>query len=219
MDSAVHGADSSSASVNFRFVIRKTEWASTGILSVYPEEGPSFLVRAAYLSPECAYALEGVPVALTDSLAESLLSSARVFLAERAALAYLARAEHCRSLLSVKLSKKGYTRDESEPALAYLASCGYLDDARYAEAWLRSRVNRVGEGRRKLLAGLLTRGVSRDVAEQALRSLFAEADERDLCHKALNKLERLGKSDEQIRVSLIRKGFAMKTIEECREKR
>jgi regulatory protein len=220
MDSAVLAEDSSSASVNLQLTIQKTEWASAGILKVYPEEGPSFLVRVDYLSAACLTFLEyHPPVALPEDEAAELLGSARIFLAERAALSYLARAEQCRFNLSVKLSKKGYSGAEVSRALDYLESAGYLDDLRFAEAWLRNRSIHQSEGRRKLLAGLMSRGISMKTASCALDSYFMVANESLLCEKAISKLIKTGKSGDTLRGALARKGFSGRTIAECMKKR
>lgn len=150
-----------------------------------------------------------------DEAADSLYAAARAFLAERAGLAYLSRAEHCRYQLSVKLSKKGYSRAETDEALDFLASEGSLDDARFASAWLRNRLIGRAEGRARLLAALQSRGVDRSVAESALRAHFEDTDERALCLRAMEKLERTGRTGEKMLQSLQRKGFSKKIISEC----
>ncbi len=206
--------DSSSASANQAFVVRKTEWASAGILRIHTAEGPSFLVREEALDrrglalPESGERLEG-------SAAESLYAAARAFLAERAGLAYLSRAEHSRYQLSLKLAKKGYSRVEADEALDVLADAGYLDDARFASAWIRNRLIGRSEGRALLLAGLSARGVDRSVADRALEEQFRDDDERALCLRAMAKLARLGRTGERMRISLQRKGFSKKLISEC----
>lgn len=214
MDSAVHAADSSSASANTAFAVASTEWASAGILRIQTAGGPSFLVR------ESALALRGLdpPQAgdLVDSDgAASFYSAARAFLAERAALAYLSRAEECEASLSRKLQKKGYTVAEIREAFDVLREEGSLSDARYASAWLRNRAIGRAEGKAKLLASLLTRGIDRRIAEDALATHFVDVDERELCLKAIAKLERLGKSGDALVASLSRRGFSGKLIRDC----
>jgi len=218
MVSAVHAEDSSSASANLP-AIRQTEWASAGILKIYPAEGPFFCVRDAYLSPECLEFLahaEGTPV--PEELTAGLIRAARSYLAERVAMGYLARSEYSRRQLELRLERKGYTALEAGMALSYLAAEKKLDDGRYASAWLRSRIIHQSEGRRKLLAGLFARGISSSDAERALESFFVDTDERQLCRKAAEKLVRLGKSEEKLYAALIRKGFSGKTVSETIKK-
>ena len=229
MDSVVHAEDSSSASANLQVSIHKTEWASAAILKVWPEEGPSFLVRMAYLdgaSVSLREALESSSRALSLSAdrpvirlseddSETLLTAAQTFLAERAALAYLARAEQCRFQLALKLRNKGYPLSSVNMALAYLESAGSLDDSRFAEAWLRTHSIHQSEGRRKLLAGLAAKGIDSKTASAALDAYFGTVTEGELCKKAMEKLVRMGKNDDKLVIALARKGFSRKTIEDC----
>jgi regulatory protein len=205
----VLAADSSSASAN-TLTIQKTEWASVGILKVCPAEGPSFFVREEYL-PFAAETLEPGRV-LTPEEADSLLSSGRVYLAEREAMAYLARSEHSRFMLVAKLVKKGFTAADYAPALDYLEAKGYLDDSRFAEAWLRSRSIHTHEGRIKLLAGLQSRGVFSDVARNAVDEYYRDHDESEACRAMAAKLLNQGRTTEKTMASLVRRGFSLRLI-------
>jgi regulatory protein len=214
MVSVVLAADSSSASAN-RFTIQKTEWASAGVLKVYTAEGPSFFVREEYLAGD----VPSPGVTLADDRAEALVAAGRTFLAERAAMEYLSRAEHSRFLLAQKLGKKGFSRGESASALDYLESRGYLDDARFATAWLRSRSIHKTEGRLKLSAGLASRGIGIEIAKQALDEYCAEHDEAASCEKLAEKLLKQGKSGEKLALSLVRRGFSVKLVRSVLEKK
>ena len=239
MVSAVLAEDSSSASAN-SLAIRHIERASVGILKVYPAEGPFFYVRDGYCSAECLEFLDrcegsgvvagelgtgcepGVGgeqgIQASEEIAQGLFFAARAWLAERAAMAYLARAEYCRKQLEDRLARKGFSRDESAVALSFLEGERKLDDSRFAAAWLRARLIHQSEGRRKLLAGLRAHGVSSAVAEGALGEFFVDADERALCEKAAEKLVRLGKTSEKLYAALIRKGFSAKLAGEMTKK-
>lgn len=84
-----------------------------------------------------------------------------------AAMNYLARREHSRQELTRKLSKKDFSRDEIDVALDKLEHDGLLDNARFAEAYTRSRVNK-GFGPVRIRQELHERGVSDELAEQML---------------------------------------------------
>ncbi len=225
--------DSSSASANL-LVIRRIERASTGVFKIHPAEGPFFYVRDAYLSAEALAAIADIGTAgplvpdaddtgsrgriVPESASEGIILASRAWLAERTAMGYLSRSEYCRRQLEERLSRKGFSRDEAAMALDVLESAQKLSDERYASAWLRSRVIHQSEGKRKLLAGLLSRGVRSCDAERALEGFFVDADERALCERAAAKLRRLGKTEEKIRTSLIRKGFSGKLAMEMAKK-
>jgi len=216
MDSVAHAEDSSSANADFSVRIDKIEGTSAGVLKVYLADGPSFFVRDAYLASFPPSLLESGAV-LDEEAAGALLHAARVYLAERAAMEYLSRAEHTRFGLAVKLqgSKKGYVQPEVSPALDWLEEQGLLDDRRFASAWLRNRSIHQSEGRQKLLAGLVSRGVDQGDARKALEDYFDTADERALCMKAAEKLKRTGKAPEKMLPALTRKGFPSKMIVDC----
>ncbi|HID82102.1 MAG TPA: regulatory protein RecX [Chromatiales bacterium] len=84
-----------------------------------------------------------------------------------AAMNYLARREHSRQELIRKLSKKDFSQDEIETALDGLEQDGLLDDARFAEAYTRARVNK-GFGPVRIRQELNDRGVSSELTEQML---------------------------------------------------
>lgn len=213
--SAVLAEDSSSASANRTIFIRATEWASAGILKVSPAEGPSFFVRCEDIPDALTAALVSVTdegLCLEGEAAESVDHARQIYAAERDAMAFLARAEHTRQRLSLKLRKKQHGDRSIERALDRLEISGCLSDSRFAELWLRSRTNRRAEGQGKLLAGLLARGVSGSIAREALSALFAETDERELCRAAIEKLTRTGKTGDKLTSALLRKGFSLSMI-------
>jgi regulatory protein len=210
MDSAVRAEDSSSASANIQLVIRETEWASAGVIRITPAEGPSFFARLERISALVELLLPGNT--LEGDPMDALLFESRVFLAEHAAMAYLARAEQSRRGLTLKLQKKGFPPREMTVALDWLENRSYLDDQRFASAWLRTRGGRQAEGPDRLLGELLKRGISRDIAHRAVKEHFVERDEALLCAQAGEKLKRLGKEGKKLEDSLSRKGFSPRII-------
>jgi regulatory protein len=217
MDSAVRAEDSSSASANLQVSIQKTEWASAEILKVFLEEGPSLYTRPEYLSPSLADLVVSLtsqdgrnPLSEEDS--DRVLFAGRVFVAERKALDYLARAEHSRYLLSMKLRGKGFLEPEIHPALDYLERERAVDDRRFADAWLRNRTIHHCEGRILLLAHLRERGVDARIASEAISAFFSEHDEAAFCEKARVKMAKIGKMPEKIEKALVQKGFSRKII-------
>ncbi len=87
--------------------------------------------------------------------------------ARDAALRLLARREHTRRELAQKLARRGFAPDEVEPALEALADEGLLDETRFAEVFVRSRVER-GQGPVRIAQELRQRGVPDEVIDPAL---------------------------------------------------
>ena len=85
----------------------------------------------------------------------------------RRALGLLARREHSRAELLAKLVRSGHGRDEAERAVENLGNRGLVSDSRFAEAFIRSRVER-GGGPLRIRRDLEARGVAPSIVEGLL---------------------------------------------------
>lgn len=103
-----------------------------------------------------------------------------------------------RAELAGKLTKRGYPDDVSDRVLDRLAQVGLVDDADFAEQWIRSRRVNAGKGKRALAAELRTKGVSGDVITAALAGIDASAERERAEQLVRDKLrrERLGDDDD-----------------------
>lgn len=101
-----------------------------------------------------------------------------------AAVRLLARRDHSRLELRRKLRTRGHQPEAVEQALTRLGEYGYQSDARFAESFVRSRVDR-GQGRLKIVAALRERGID-DGTASALLDL-GEPEWRRLATAALRK--------------------------------
>lgn len=174
-------------------------------ITLYPES--VFFIRELYLNNVIPDTIqEGV--VLSESQFADVLQAASAYAAECAASRLLERSEQCRAGLRCKLQRKGFEQSVAEKALDYLESAGFLSDLRFASAWLRNRIISVPESPMKFAAELQKRGISRNVAEQAIEELLALASEEQLFERALAKCRRKGFSAEKIIRSLMRHGFS-----------
>ena len=85
----------------------------------------------------------------------------------RRALGLLARRDHSRAELLAKLVRSGHERAEAEHAVEDLARQGLVSDSRFAEAFVRSRIER-GGGPLRIRRDLEARGVERSTVERLL---------------------------------------------------
>ena len=92
--------------------------------------------------------------------------------ARKKAMDYLARREHGRAELLRKLEKSGFDPDISKDAIAALVDDGLQSDERFAEAFVRSRINQ-GKGPQVIRADLRQRGLTSSLIDVALE----DADE------------------------------------------
>ena len=84
-----------------------------------------------------------------------------------AAMDLLARREHSRVELKRKLGNRHFDQDVVDEVLAALADEGLLDDARYAEAFVRSRIGR-GQGPQRIRMELRERGVDEAMIDEVI---------------------------------------------------
>ena len=199
------------ASENLHILIESVEEVSGGCVKVIPAKGPSFFLRLSYLTsitPEQVYAGQS----FCNEKADELILASFAFLAEREALNYLNRREHSRFLLSQKLQKKGHSIEAIQQAFDYLESKNYLSDRRFAISWLRNRRITKSEGRTKLFQHLLARGISKQIAENALDEFYEEFSEFTMLEKAYAKCLRQNLSQEKLEKKLISWGFSYSLI-------
>jgi regulatory protein len=90
---------------------------------------------------------------------------------EKVAVGLLARREHSAFELQRKLSQRGFDSLVIDDVISRLAEQGWQSDARYAEAYVRMRVER-GYGLQSIRAELGQRGVARAV----IQTVLEEAD-------------------------------------------
>ncbi|MBY5990559.1 regulatory protein RecX [Ferrimonas balearica] len=84
-----------------------------------------------------------------------------------AAVGLLSRRDHSREELRQKLRSRGFVASEIEQALSRADDWGYLDDARFAEGFVRYRSAR-GMGPIRLANELRERGVASDIIKAAI---------------------------------------------------
>lgn len=93
------------------------------------------------------------------------------------ASARCARKEYCRSEMQMKLRQHGATADEAEAAVERLEREGFIDDLRYARAFVSDKFRFEHWGRVKMRYALLRKGVSDCDIDEAFTAI-AEADYR-----------------------------------------
>ena len=153
---------------------------------------------------------------MDESILADLESASESYRCRRKALDLLARSEQCRRGLAVKLSKKGFSREAVSSALDRLVSAGFLDDRRFAEAWVRSRLRSRPEGPSRLRGALMSRGIGGSVAREAVETVLEELGDdeaEEAMERAWDKLSRRsGITDEKLLAALVRRGFQVSRV-------
>lgn len=81
-----------------------------------------------------------------------------------------------RSELAGNMTKRGYAEDVVASVLGRLTAVGLIDDADFADQWVRSRRTHAGKGKRALASELRAKGVDDDVIAAALEGIDAGAE-------------------------------------------
>ncbi|MEM7355628.1 MAG: regulatory protein RecX [Acidobacteriota bacterium] len=137
------------------------------------------------------------------------------------AIGFLSRRSHFERELQRKLSQRGYAEAEVAETLERLHGEGLIDDRQTAREMVRGRLARAPEGRLKLHSELTRRGVTSEIAEEALDELLPRDDE-DLTRQAAERWlrrsphARRGALDDRGQASLARhlasRGFSRRAI-------
>ena len=118
----------------------------------------------------------------------------------------IARREHSVFELRRKLQQKGHA-PVTDAVIESLTRAGLLDDERFARAWLTARTGRKAEGRRRLVAELIRRGVSDSVAEAVVEDELPVAVEQELLRSSASALRAAGHGRDAIARRLLARGF------------
>jgi regulatory protein len=177
-------------------------------------DGSSFFVPG-----ECIFTLhlvEGMEIG--EELFYAIEEQSRMLSAWTKALDLVGRREHSAFELRGKLSRRGFSDQVIHTVIARLEELHLLDDKRFSEMWVGSRMRRHPEGRVKLLAGLASKGVDRTIARTVVDTLLGPEEETAALEEAARKLFRKdGVSRKSMAASLARKGFSrskvMRTVE------
>ncbi|MDR2110622.1 MAG: RecX family transcriptional regulator [Spirochaetaceae bacterium] len=144
---------------------------------------------------------------------EALRFAALCFRVERAALRLTARAEQTCFGISRKLERRGYTPALVRVVVARLTEMGIINDERYARLWLESRLGRTVRGPLALLYGLRGRGIDRETARAALKSILDFEQESVLLKRYLEKNHAADKKDTALKRRLRSEGFSAPVIQ------
>jgi len=148
---------------------------------------------------------EGAPVdshALETAAARHELASAY-----EKAIALIARRDHAAGELETKLAKRRFSRETIDATVRRLTEERLLDDQRFAEEFLRQRLERHPEGPPLLRARLTARGIEREIADSTVSCIVDEQVVRRALERAARKLADGGRRGEKLRAALLRRGF------------
>jgi regulatory protein len=118
-----------------------------------------------------------------------------------------------RAELAQALARKEVEEAVAAQVLDRFDEIGLIDDAAFAEVWVRSRHNFQGLSRRALAMELRRKGVDDESAAEALATVDADAEEERARALVQKRLRSLGTAEETVKVRklvgmLARKGYS-----------
>jgi len=136
------------------------------------------------------------------------------------ALNYLSYSDRFSKEVSQRLKREGFTKEEIDSTIEKLKNYGYVNDRKTAEEFIRSKISK-GWGPERIKIELMRREISEEEAENLVKSIFSEFDERELIFKLAEKFLRNKKGEnikEKLKGFLFRKGFSYDKIIDVIEK-
>ena len=138
--------------------------------------------------------------------------------AEKIALKLVARAEQNCLGLQVKLERRGFDAAVAQEVVSGFQTRKFVDDGRYAELWLRSRLSS-GKSPRWLFISLGKKGIKRETSLKTLEKLLDPETEFALLlmyiKKAGTKNTKISKSDSKnyFKSQLRHEGFSIEVLD------
>lgn len=126
---------------------------------------------------------------------------------------------------ALRLMKRwGVPDEDATKVLARLQAERFIDDSRYAEAFVRDKLNLSGWGAYKIKMALRTKGVSKEIIEEVVTPMLAETDMTERLEDIMRRRMRTLKfsSAYDAKTKLIRfavsRGYEIEEAIECASK-
>ena len=180
-----------------------------GIIKVTFSDGSSSTLAINYV-PDVDFSFWESGQEITSAEEEIIRFANSCYRAETVAYRLIARAEQHSHGLRVKLERRGFETSVVKAVVSHFLERNLLDDSRFAERWIHSRIS-LGKAPspRWLLVSLGKRGIGKNVSGEAIRkALDPETEYRML----LKYLDRIGSTNYRkgnyIKAKLKNEGFS-----------
>ncbi len=201
--------NSSSQNVNLFITAITKRGSSVSGFTVGFSDGSSFFVSFSFIE-ENPLTINQI---VNDELLEKLELESNSIKALIKGIDLINRSEQSSGGLFIKLKKRGFSDIVSKGVVSRLVSDNLLQDDRFAEMWLHSRLRKHPEGVSRLFAGLVSRGVPSSVAKESIEKYTNEEILEQAVIDAGQKLLKRDKmSGQKLKDSLYRLGFSYREI-------
>jgi len=176
--------------------VESLDIGASGLVRLRTDGGSRFIFRLEHLDTSFQ-SLPGLGEELGEAFLAAVNTASAVYTAEQKALELLARSEHTRFLLTLKLRKRDIPDETIRAALDRLERDRLLDDQRYARAWAEERFRKRGEGPARIVSGLISRGIGGELAKRVTNELFEGSGRAEALERSLRRLMRSGRASEE----------------------
>lgn len=102
-----------------------------------------------------------------------------------AALRHLGRRNRSEKEMREYLRRKEFAAEQVDSTIGWLKERGYLNDAQFAEDWIKNRQQLAPRGKRRLQMELYQKGVARDVVSHAISDNVAPEPEAESAYRLI----------------------------------
>lgn len=159
---------------------------------------------------------------IDEKLYETILENIIYPRAKEKAISILGYSDRSESELRNKLDQAGYTGDIIKRVIEYVRLYGYVNDERYAEAFIRSK--KQIKSKQAIITQLIQKGINKEIIDNVMNNEYNadEDDELNAIKKAVLKktssIDNLDYTQKQrLMASLYRKGFDLSKIKKVLE--
>ncbi|MGD9566729.1 MAG: regulatory protein RecX [Sedimentibacter sp.] len=157
---------------------------------------------------------------LDDEFIEEILKAEEEICVYNYALSVLSRYAKSEKQLRLKLKEKGYDINLIDNAILKLKQQKYIDDERYSDALINSKINISKFGKRRIKEALYEKGIDREIIDEKINQLSDDEELKRACTLLTKKVKSIKEDDTRkltIKLSnvLINKGFEYSTVKKA----
>lgn len=135
--------------------------------------------------------------------------------AKKKALHLLEIMDRTEAGLRQKLKEKGFSQEDIDSAIDYVAAFGYLNDERYAQQYLLSHMDR--KSKKELRMAMYQKGLSRELVDRTFEEYYDDAAERESIERIAQKKRyepesATDKDKKKLFDYFIRKGYSYENV-------
>ncbi len=153
---------------------------------------------------------------ITDAVYQDIYKDTVLRRAKQKAFAILKFMDRTEQELIIKLKQADYSAGIITDVLTYINSYHYIDDARYAVNYIRSKKD--SKSKRQIYAELIQKGIDKGNIEQAFSEEYENEEyaiQKAIGKKAKSLDDMTAEEKTKLIASLYRKGFQLDLIKKC----